>query len=302
MKVIVAAFFLLLASASPAWAFGATGHVTTCEMAYRMLTDTSRAEVNRILRVDGEYKAFNRACLDEDMQPQLRRSSHFLNLPRDQLSLTGVDCFGASACVVTAINGDWAVLRSATSTDPQKAAALKGIGHWVGDIHQPLHVSFADDRGGNFIKKQGQCSSNNLHSVWDTCILENKVFNLNLLERTLGWGKFTKAYRGADRLLAAVTPEQRAVWIRSEPWQWAAESYAVTLRPDVEYCTLKNGECWYEAQRREYAEPQPMRKVQATDAYLTLHAPIIQQRVTQASVRLAHVLNVAFDPAYVPPA
>jgi len=42
---------------------------------------------------------------------------------------------------------DLEVLR--TSNDDQaKLVSLKFLGHWVGDIHQPLHVSFADDRGG----------------------------------------------------------------------------------------------------------------------------------------------------------
>ena len=43
----------------------------------------------------------------------------------------------------------------------------------IGDIHQPLHVSFADDRGGNFIREAGPCV-NSLHTVWDTCIIEKK--------------------------------------------------------------------------------------------------------------------------------
>jgi len=52
-----------------------------------------------------------------------------------------------------------------TSTDDQaKLASLKYLGHWVGDIHQPLHVSFADDRGGNFIRESGPCV-NSQHTV-----------------------------------------------------------------------------------------------------------------------------------------
>jgi hypothetical protein len=40
--------------------------------------------------------------------------------------------------------------------------------HWVGDIHQPLHVSYADDQGGNKIKPidGGLYTSKALHSVW----------------------------------------------------------------------------------------------------------------------------------------
>jgi hypothetical protein len=30
---------------------------------------------------------------------------------------------------------------------------------WVGDIHQPLHVSFEDDRGGNSVLVTGLCDA-----------------------------------------------------------------------------------------------------------------------------------------------
>src|SRR6202042_1022788 len=55
-----------------------------------------------------------------------------------------------------------------------KLASLKFLGHWVGDIHQPLHVSFEDDRGGNNIAVTGECGSN-LHSAWDTCLVLKAV-------------------------------------------------------------------------------------------------------------------------------
>jgi hypothetical protein len=52
--------------------------------------------------------------------------------------------------------------------------ALKSLGHWVGDIHQPLHVSFLDDRGGNTIRTSGQCPGN-LHAVWDNCLVQYAI-------------------------------------------------------------------------------------------------------------------------------
>jgi S1/P1 Nuclease len=47
-----------------------------------------------------------------------------------------------------AIEGDFALLASPDTTNEEKLVALKLLGHWVGDIHQPLHVSFEDDRLG----------------------------------------------------------------------------------------------------------------------------------------------------------
>jgi hypothetical protein len=38
-------------------------------------------------------------------------------------------------------------LSSTTTDDKAKLAALKFLGHWIGDLHQPLHVSFEDRPG-----------------------------------------------------------------------------------------------------------------------------------------------------------
>jgi hypothetical protein len=72
--------------------------------------------------------------------------------------------------VLTAILADSKVLASKAETDADRLIALKSLGHWVGDIHQPLHVSFGDDRGGNNISVSGQCSGN-LHATWDNCLV-----------------------------------------------------------------------------------------------------------------------------------
>ena len=51
--------------------------------------------------------------------------------------------------MVTAIKDDFAVLASSDATDSEKLEALKFLGPWVGDVHQPLHVWFEHDQGGN---------------------------------------------------------------------------------------------------------------------------------------------------------
>ena len=63
-------------------------------------------------------------------------------------------CPPATDCVVSAIDKDLAVLSSSSASE-QQLASLKSLGHWVGDIHPSLHVSFEDDRGGNSIGASG---------------------------------------------------------------------------------------------------------------------------------------------------
>ena len=74
---------------------------------------------------------------------------------------------------MTAIKRDFEVL-SSNASQAQKLASLKFLGHWVGDVYQPLHVSFEDDRGGNSVLVTGLCGAN-LHSAWDTCLVLKAV-------------------------------------------------------------------------------------------------------------------------------
>ena len=53
------------------------------------------------------------------------------------------------------------------------------IFHLVGDLHQPLHTGYAIDKGGNTIEINSPYVSGNLHSIWDTQILEFKKINLD---------------------------------------------------------------------------------------------------------------------------
>ena len=58
-------------------------------------------------------------------------------------------------------------------TENEKRIALRFIAHLVGDIHQPLHVGFAEDRGGNSVEVRFNGRKENLHSLWDTLPIES---------------------------------------------------------------------------------------------------------------------------------
>ena len=161
------------AHVAPSWAWGDLGHKIICEIAVSRVKPATRSEIDKLMQTDTEFSSFSDACVWPD-HPRKRASEHFLNLPRDSHGLTENDCGGATACVVTAIAKDAAVLSASSSTAAEKLTSLKYLGHWIGDVHQPLHVSFEDDRGGNNIKVSGMCSGN-LHSVWDTCLVTNAV-------------------------------------------------------------------------------------------------------------------------------
>ncbi|CAG8483280.1 7334_t:CDS:2 [Gigaspora rosea] len=70
-----------------------------------------------------------------------------------------------------------------------RSEALKFLVHFLGDLHQPLHIT-SKDKGGNGIPVTFEGHNTNLHSVWDTSIIykrirefnENSTFDHNLPE------------------------------------------------------------------------------------------------------------------------
>jgi len=288
MRWFLAAVFAFLLLPSPAHAWGKSGHFTVCEIAYINLTGPAKAEVDRLLALKAPLKSFTEWCIFADQGPQ-RPTEHFANYPRTTAHVTGPGCPGGTACVITAIEHDLATLRSATASDDNKALALKFVGHWFGDIHQPLHISFADDRGGNQIHSTHSCSPK-LHAVWDTCILEGSIL-------PAGTDPLVRARAAAIALNAGVTSAQRHAWQLSQPWQWAAESYEFALQPGTGYCVKKAGACWYSSTQLAYAGGA--KRPQLIDGpYVSRAIPIIRLRLQMAGIRLAHELNRTFDPAY----
>src|SRR5271168_2644961 len=124
------------------------GHTVVCEIAFRLAVPDTRAAIRKLIRADSEFDTFGESCTFPD-HPRKRASEHFINLPRDSKGLTSDECPHSDKCVLTAIGNDSSILSSRSERPRDKLIALKFLGHWVGDIHQPLHVSFEDDRGGN---------------------------------------------------------------------------------------------------------------------------------------------------------
>jgi nuclease S1 len=266
MRHILLALMVLFPISSNAWAWGDQGHKVICEIALRLVHPTTRAEIERLISTDERFTSFSDSCTWPD-HPRQRASEHFVNLPRDSAGLSSETCPGALACVVTAIKKDFEVLSSNSASQAQKLASLKFLGHWVGDIHQPLHVSFEDDRGGNSVLVTGICGTN-LHAAWDTC----------LVLRAVG----EDANQAATELMKTITPARIESWAHSKPMDWANESFAIAEQAQTQYCIRQGASC-----------DQSAGKVTIDAAYVAVNTPIIREQLQKAGVRLAHMLDAA---------
>jgi len=173
MRFMLIVGLAVVGSCGEAQAWGDEGHKIVCEIAFRLAQPDTRAAVRKLIRSDTEFDTCSESCVFPD-HPRKRASEHFINLPRNTSGLTSDDCPAADKCVLTAILNDSKNLASKSEKPGDRLIALKFLGHWVGDIHQPLHVSFGDDRGGNNIQVDGECSGN-LHASWDNCLVRNAV-------------------------------------------------------------------------------------------------------------------------------
>lgn len=261
-------------------AWGNLGHQTICQMTMEELTPAASAEVERLIDLDPNFDSFADSCSFADF-PRLRRAGHFLNLPRSASAVATNKCPMAVDCLFRAFEDDLTILANTSISDEDRLHSLKLLGHWVGDFHQPLHVSFEDDRGGNDILEQGGPCNKNIHSAWDTCIIKKMIgadFEQN-----------------ASALWSEITGDERDAWRSDSAVEWANESFQVVLTPSVEYCFRQNGACWYSETNMILDGDEPKRKVTVNHAYMEAHADTIRQRIKQAAVRLAAVLNQALD-------
>tara|TARA_B110000208_G_scaffold17124_1_gene20530 strand:- start:18149 stop:18679 length:531 start_codon:yes stop_codon:yes gene_type:complete len=82
--------------------------------------------------------------------------------------------------IVTGINKCIEVLKDNNSSEEDKSFHLKMLVHFVGDLHQPMHIGQKEDKGGNAIQVEWFGKETNLHAVWDTKMIEN--WNMSYLE------------------------------------------------------------------------------------------------------------------------
>jgi hypothetical protein len=322
--LLFAALTVFVPGEAKAW--GKYGHLTVCDLAYRNLTPASRTELNTILQsrtggtfvrgrgklADRTYTSFNLGCLEEDELPRRNPNDHFINLGRDVLTV-GSSCpvdVADGECILGGIQRDLEILSDRNRSREDRVFALMALGHWLGDIHQPLHVSFADDRGGNWInvKVTGGCGTSgyratNLHAVWDNCILEAGLFERvrKRADYRRSWNKRTVTYRAVDTLMSNTSLADEKAIIAGSPQSWAGESYAITRSANVRYCELSGNMCRYSSANARLPRGGERRAMTLDQTYLGTFDRVAEGQIRKAGFRLAHLLNNALDPDYREP-
>jgi S1/P1 Nuclease len=296
-------------AAPTARAWGCKGHQTVALIAEKYLTPEAKEFVFSLLNanpIDPEVKRYcgtavadpmgDTATWADDVRSERKNGPwHYIDIPRAAARGPLEGFCGKEGCVVSALAEQVAILKDKGASGAKRADALRYIIHFVGDLHQPLHSTTNADQGGNcapvkYFRRQpherGHGYSPNLHSIWDSAILERDSEGADpgeyaeMLEATFGGA--TEGWQKAG--------------IHVDDWIWESHEFAeanvyggltpkVAIEPNVPVhsCTDDNNIGGRLLQEH----------ILAGEAYQTEAAPVVERRIAQAGVRLAMILNEA---------
>ena len=283
---------MLATTPQRALAWGDDGHKTVALIAQHYLTPAAKTMVDAMLAADTDNNltahdfASEATWADKYRDSNNRRDHyeqtqqwHFVDMEILNADI-GKACFGRfplpagtlasngppMACVVDKAKQFTDEL-GAPGTDPkERLFALKFLLHFAGDMHQPLHSSDNNDRGGNSVKVSADGiphkSKDELHGYWDTQFVD-----------AIG-GKSPPAL--AAKSVKQITPDQEMSWSAGSFDEWAMEAFMLSVSD-------------------AYGSP-PLSKDKAQHldaAYVARAEKDVAQQLSKAGVRLASVLNKA---------
>lgn len=189
LSLVLLLFFLFSFSTfSDFW--GPTGHRATAEIAEKRLCKKAKKNIDKIL--SGKSLAFVSTFGDEIKSDRAFRrfsSWHYVNIADgkkygdDEPSKYGDLVQGIDSCIM--------VLKNPNSSIKDQEFYLKMLVHFIGDLHQPLHVGHREDKGGNDIQVRWFDRGTNLHRVWDSDMLNH--YDMSYLELANNEDQLTKS-------------------------------------------------------------------------------------------------------------
>jgi hypothetical protein len=253
MRKIVALLIAIL-HIGQAMAWGPKGHDVVAYIAQQHLSKKALKKVEAAL--DGHTMVYVANWMDNASHTDAyahTKTWHYVNVdPAEQTY--ALSAKSHSGDVVTAINAIVENLQSGELSEEQERAELMMLIHLVGDMHCPMHAGHKSDRGGNGTQVKYFGKMKNLHSVWDSEIVESAH----------RWS-YCEWQENIDR---ANRKEVKALSLGTSN-DWIEES--VILAHDIYDSSTAGGNLSYD--------------------YVAHYAPIIEAQLLKGGLRLAKLLE-----------
>lgn len=259
--LIFAVCCTILLNNSQSYAWSQKGHDVTAHIAERHLTEATRAAVDSIF--EGKSLVYWSNWMDNAShnKPYLyTKTWHYKNI--DGTGDYNLSAQHPGGNIITGLTSQIEVLASPSSTKEQKNLALKIVTHLMGDLHQPMHMGKLKDYGGNKVKVKFFDRDTNLHSVWDS----------NVVETGHKWS-YTE---WADQLDTPSAQKSESLIIDGDLNDWGIETWEIA--------------------RKIYETTPTGTKISYN--YVADWTPVVEQQFLRGGLRLAHILNSVFDNDY----
>ena len=264
--ILTLAALVIFAGSQTVFAWGAKGHDVVAAIAEQNLTKKTKKALDEIL--DGKSIVYYSSWMDNiQNSPEfkdcyhLTKTWHYANVDKGLTYQTMKK--HEKGDVVTALDMLTKELteNAANLTDSMKVNYVKMIVHLVGDLHCPMHAGRSTDRGGNSVKLKFFGQKTNLHSLWDS----------KLVESARKWS-YTE---WADQLDRKDKKFKKSI-VQGTYEEWFNK-------------TVENS-----AEIYDYVERTPEKSQNFSYQYVYDFSPMLEESLLLGGYRLAHVLNTIF--------
>lgn len=183
-KLLILSLIIFLTAVPETRAYDAIGHRTIASVAQKKLNGKTRKKLEKLLGKNGVI--YTSTWADEVRnQEEFRKYApwHYQNLRKDLSDAELLDLMDHPLKDGEHLFNAIHVLKSRLKHQPNDTTALKFLIHFVGDLHQPMHLGRLEDLGGNQIKINWFGEQINLHSLWDTYLIET---------RKMSWSEYSE--------------------------------------------------------------------------------------------------------------
>ena len=221
-KIFIAVFFIFGIAEASAW--GVTGHRVVAEIAENHLTNRAK---RKLIELIGKQKLAYWAKWPDNVRnsPEWKNTStwHYVNIPPQESKEQFIEQLknNNKPNIYTAIQNVKGVIVDKNTPDADREIYLRFLVHFLGDMMQPMHTGKEEDLGGNLIKIQFFKKDTNLHSLWDSGLIDNTKYSYTEYARVLDvkskeeinqiqsgsledW--FYESHQAANQLYASVKP------------------------------------------------------------------------------------------------
>jgi len=252
---------LSVALSFPAQAWDLEGHRVIAALAERQLSTKAKAALAPILK--GAKLSDREICFWADDNKGKRPETkpwHWVNVPLEAEALELARDCPTEACITKQIDAQAVRLANSALPLAERREALAFVVHLVADIHQPLHVGDAKDRGGNRLEVMlpGNAESTDLHWLWDGPLVDHALLGFKDPAAGLALRYKAQDVPGTD----------------GDPVSWANESHRLV-------------------QKIYRALPAGGPPLQLGPEYLADNASLVRAQLFTAGVRLASLLESA---------